>query len=135
MVLGLELGSFWSTVNTFVDNNRDGQGEARPIARQGTRLIGISAASLGIRANYQDFQKLQVVDVDLAADAQSTLPLLIQEVRSALTADRRRAIEARGAALRSEWQRLQADALAEARRGWDLARSAPAGSRWSSWSS
>lgn len=119
VVIGLELGSFWSTVNTFVDNNRDGEGETKPIARKGTRLISISAASLVIKANYQDFQKLQVVDVELAADVEATLPLLIQEVRSALTADRKRAIEARGAALRAEWKKLQEEMLAEAKKGWD----------------
>ena len=119
VVLGLELGSFWSTVNTFVDNNRDGQGEARPIARKGTRLISIGSSSLSIKANYQDFQKYQVVDVELAADVQATLPLLIQEVRSALTADRKRVFEARGNALRAEWRKLQEEMLAEARKGWD----------------
>jgi acetolactate synthase I/II/III large subunit len=118
-VLGLELGSFWSMVNTFVDNNRDGQGEARPIARKGTRLVSLSSSALSIKANYQDFQKLQVVDLELAGDAQATLPLLIQEVRSALTGDRKRGIEARGNALRAEWKQLQEQMLAEARKGWD----------------
>ena len=119
VVIGLELGSFWSTVNTFIDNNRDGEGETRAIAKKGTRLISISASTLAIKANYQDFQKLQVVDVEMAADAEATLPLLIQEVRSALTADRKRVIEARGNALRAEWKKLQEAMLVEARKGWD----------------
>jgi thiamine pyrophosphate-dependent acetolactate synthase large subunit-like protein len=119
VILGLELANFWGTVNAFVDNHRNGEGEVKRVAKPGAKLISISSTNLALKANYQDQQRFQVIDLEMAADAQSTLPLLIQEVRSALSADRRRALAARGRALREQWVKLQADQLAEAKQGWD----------------
>ena len=57
--------------------------------KQGTKLISINSVDLLGKANYQDFQRFQVVDVQMAADAQATLPALIEAVRAAIPASRK----------------------------------------------
>ena len=63
------------------------------------KLISISTGDLYIRANYQDFRRLQEVDLAIAADGEATLPALIEAVKRLTTADRRRVYEERGAHL------------------------------------
>lgn len=116
VILGLEVGDFWGTLHTVRDQLHR---SARSIVRPTTRLISISAGDLFMKSNYQDFQRLAEVDLALAADAEATLPALIDAVRRRLTAERRRALEERGRRLaeahRATWNRL----LADAAYGWD----------------
>lgn len=126
VILGLELTNYWGTVNSFVDNNKDGEGEARRIVKPGTKLLSISSGPLSMKSNYQDMQRFQVIDVDIAADAEATLPSLLEDVKALLTPQRRSAISARGQAMRTQYKELQAKALAEAKKGWDLSPMTPA---------
>jgi thiamine pyrophosphate-dependent acetolactate synthase large subunit-like protein len=117
VVLGLELTDYWGTFNSMVDNAEQTE---TPIVRSGTRLISLGVGELYIRANYQDFQRYQPVDIAIGADAETTLPSLIEAVRAAIPASRRAAIAARG----DEARRNQAEAgrrtLADAAaNGWD----------------
>src|SRR3954469_16882575 len=82
VVLGLELSDYWATVNAFIDNGEHGHGLQESRIKPGTKLISINASELITKANYQDFQRFQVVDVQMAADAESTLPALIEAVKS-----------------------------------------------------
>lgn len=118
VVLGLELANFWGAVNSFVDNNVEGKGVVNTLVRRGTKLISISSITLIEKANFQDFQRFQPVDLELAADAQATLPSLIESVKAALTAPRKRAVEARRRALRDHSQKLRDAVLADAKRDW-----------------
>ena len=45
----------------------------------------ITTGDLYIRANYQDFRRLQDVDLAIAADAEATLPALIDAVQRLVT--------------------------------------------------
>ena len=45
------------------------------------------------KSNYQDFQRFQAVDVSMPADAEATLPALIEAVKSAIPNDRKDAID------------------------------------------
>ncbi|HKB14189.1 MAG TPA: thiamine pyrophosphate-binding protein, partial [Vicinamibacterales bacterium] len=54
----------------------------------GAKTINISALGLFIKSNLQDFQHMVDADVDMAADSEATLPLLIDEVKRQLTPDR-----------------------------------------------
>jgi len=98
VILGLELTDFWATVNAFTDNAiNHGHGTNSTRVQSTTKLISINSVDLNTKANYQDFQRFQVVDVSMAADAQATLPSLIEAVRVALTNDRKAVIVQRGA--------------------------------------
>src|ERR671937_3169323 len=98
VVLGLELTDFWATVNAWIDNGEHGIGINTNRVKPETKLISINASELLTKANYQDFQRFQSVDVSMPADAEATLPALIEAVKAAIANDRRAAIEKRGEA-------------------------------------
>ena len=104
VIIGLELSDYWGTVNGHIDNgDKDGAGLHEPRIKPNAKLISISSILLNTKANYQDFQRFQVVDVEMAADAEATLPALIEAVKQALPAGRKAAIEARGQAMKKAW--------------------------------
>ena len=89
VIIGLELTDYWATVNAYTDNaEHDGIGTNSTRIKPDTKLISISSVDLNTKANYQDFQRFQVVDVQMAADAEATLPALIEAVKSALRNER-----------------------------------------------
>jgi len=96
LIVGLESADFWGTINAVRDQLHR---STRRIAQPDARLITITTGDLYIRANYQDFRRLQDVDLAIAADAEATLPALIDAVRRLTTGDRRRVFEERGARL------------------------------------
>ena len=58
--------------------------------------INISAGDLSPKGNNQEFQRYQAVDLTIAADAEQTLPSLIEAVKRGVDANRKSAFEARG---------------------------------------
>jgi len=116
MILGMELTDFWGTVNNFGDTPHQVQSS---IIKPTTKLASITALDLYIRANYQDFQRFQQVDLAIAADAEATLPLLIEEVRNAMTAEAKSRAERRGAAHRKGAQEIEERNRANAMLAWD----------------
>ena len=119
VVLGLELSDYWATVNAWIDNGDHGHGIQESRVKAGTKLISVSSMDLLTKANYQDFQRFQVVDVAMAADAEATLPALIEAVRSAIPASRKAAIERRGEASRKSKAEARERNLAAMANGWD----------------
>ena len=81
----------------------------------GTKIITISAVELNHKSNYQDFGRYVEADLAITGDAQATLPALIEEVKRALTADRRRAIQERGKIV-AEANEKRGDGIASWRR-------------------
>jgi acetolactate synthase-1/2/3 large subunit len=120
VILGLELSDYWGTVNQFIDNGDSaGAGMQESRVKPNAKLISISSITLNTKANYQDFQRFQVVDVDMAGDAEATLPALIEAVKQALPADRKAAIEARGASMKKAWAEARERTRAAATYAWD----------------
>src|SRR5436309_9920003 len=84
VIIGLELSDFWATVNAYTDNAiNEGIGTNASRIKRDTKLISISSVDLNTKANYQDFQRFQVIDVQMAGDAEATLPALIEAVKQA----------------------------------------------------
>jgi acetolactate synthase-1/2/3 large subunit len=98
VILGMELTDYWGTVNAYIDNGEHGIGVNTTKIKPNTKLISISSVDLITKANYQDHQRFQAVDVSMAADAEATLPALIEAVKAAIPNDRKAAIEKRGEA-------------------------------------
>ena len=120
VILGLELSDFWGTVNAFTDNNlNDGHGSQSSRIKSQTKLISINSVDLNTKANYQDFQRFQVVDVQMAADAQATLPALIEAVRKAMTPERKALISSRTSALQKVHMEDRVRTRTAAALGWD----------------
>jgi len=120
VILGLELSDYWGTVNAFIDNGEiDGVGLQESHVKPTTKLISISSVLLNTKSNYQDFQRLQVVDIEMAADAETTLPALIEAVKQALPSSRKAAIEARGVGMKKAWSEARDRTRQAAAYAWD----------------
>ena len=96
VIVGLEVSDFWTTVNGLRDQLHR---STRPLTKAAAKMITITTGDLYIRANYQDFRRMQDVDLAIAADGEATLPSLIDAVKRLTTADRRRVFRERGAKL------------------------------------
>jgi thiamine pyrophosphate-dependent acetolactate synthase large subunit-like protein len=93
VILSLEDEGLWGNLNTMSDQ------QTRTIEsnlKQGAKVVSINSTSLFTRSNYQDFQRFQQVDIDVAASAEATLPGLIDEVKRQMTAARKQVIQDRG---------------------------------------
>jgi acetolactate synthase I/II/III large subunit len=118
VVLGLEVPDFWNATHAQTPVNRTGM-EARSTTRPGAKLVTISSTDLASKSNYQDFGAYAEVDLAIAADAEASLPALVEACRRLVTDDRKRAFQARGAKLADASQRAAQQALDEAAWGWD----------------
>ena len=119
VIIGMELSDFWGVVNSYVDNGEHGIGINRSRIKPDTKLISISSVELNTKSNYQDFQRFQSVDIAMAADAEATLPALIEAVRSAIPNDSKAAIENRGEAAKKARAEGRARTLQLAALAWD----------------
>ena len=120
VILGLELSDYWNTVNAFIDNGEiDGAGLQESHIKPTAKLISVSSVLLNTKSNYQDFQRLQVVDIEMAGDAEATLPALIEAVKQALPSSRKAAIEARGAGMKNSWTEARDRTRQAAAYAWD----------------
>jgi thiamine pyrophosphate-dependent acetolactate synthase large subunit-like protein len=121
LILGLDVSDFWGTVHTYRDQL---QRSSKSIVRQGAKMITISAGDLYDKSNYQDFQRYPEVDLAIAADAETTLPSLIEAVKRAMTEDRKRLIEDRGRKLATAYKESLERVRDSAAYGWDVRLSA-----------
>jgi acetolactate synthase-1/2/3 large subunit len=92
---------------------------ARTALKAGARLLSISSFDLFTRSNYWHFGAYQEADLPIAADAEATLPALIEEVKRLITPDRKRTFEARRARLAEAHLRTRERNRVLATHGWD----------------
>ncbi len=118
VVLGLEVPDFWNATHAQTPINRMGM-TSRPTTKAGAKLITITAGDLFSRSNYQDFGRYTEVDLAIAADAEATLPSLIEACKRLITADRKRVIDERGRKLAEEHKRNRDRDFEQAAVGWD----------------
>src|ERR1700733_12460599 len=116
VIPGLEVWDFWGTVNNFRDQL---QRTLPPLATADAKLISISSTDLNTKSNYQDFQRFPDLDLSMAADAEATLPALIEACKRLLTDDRKRAFEDRAKKLAEAQHSARELVLTEASYGWD----------------
>ncbi|MCH7978280.1 MAG: thiamine pyrophosphate-binding protein [Acidobacteria bacterium] len=116
VILGLELGDYWGNINSMRDQmHRSSRSRTKP----GVKLISITAQDLFSRSNYQDFQRFSEIDLALAADAEATLPSLIEAVKRLANSDRKRAFQDRGAQLAKAYERSQERMRTNATYAWN----------------
>jgi acetolactate synthase-1/2/3 large subunit len=116
VILGLEVADFWGTVHSFRDQLTR---TSRPITKPGLKTISITTSDLYMRSNYQDFQRYAAIDLAMAADAETTLPSLVEAVKRLVTDDRKRAFESRGAKLAEAGRNALDRSRLEATYAWD----------------
>jgi acetolactate synthase I/II/III large subunit len=105
VILGLEVSSLYRPVHA--SRNRS------------IKTISIGADELFTKSNYQDTGRFQSIDVDIAADAENSLPALIEAVQHAITADRKSFFQARGAKLAAAQKAAFEQARLDATYAWD----------------
>jgi acetolactate synthase I/II/III large subunit len=116
VILGLEVADFWSTVNAFHDQVHR---TSHPITKTGAKLISITVGDIYTKANYQDFFRYTGVDLAIAADAEATVPSLIEAIKRQMNPDRKRTFQDRGSELVLAHQKALEEARTEATYGWD----------------
>jgi thiamine pyrophosphate-dependent acetolactate synthase large subunit-like protein len=92
---------------------------ARDARAAGRRTISISAEHLYQGSNIHDFGRYAEVDLAIAADAEATLPSLIEEIRRQMTPDRRRTADARRTRVAAAHRAAHERAIDDARYGWN----------------
>jgi acetolactate synthase-1/2/3 large subunit len=97
----------------------DLQNETRAARARNGKIISISALALSHKSNIQDFGHYADVDLDIGADAEATLPMLIEACKKLITSDRKTAMQARGKQLAEAHKQARERAIDEARWGWN----------------
>lgn len=116
LIVGLEVPDLWGSINTVRDQlHRSVQTYTKP----GAKVVNISAVNLDIKSNYQFFQRYPETDVSIAADAEATLPYLIEACKRLITPDRKRVMDERGRKLAAAHEQGLERARTEAAYGWD----------------
>ncbi len=92
---------------------------ARQARARGGKTISISSIDLFHKSNIQDFGRYADVDLEIAADAETTLPALLEAIRRRTTADRKRAMEDRGKKIAAAHREAHNRLVDEAAYGWD----------------
>ena len=110
VVLLLEVGDPWAQFNSFSDPHKT----QAWVAKKDVKIVNLSMQDVYIRANYQDFQRYQSVDLSINGDAQTSLPSLIEEIRKIGNKG-----EGRGEKLRAAHDTMRARARDAAAVGWD----------------
>jgi thiamine pyrophosphate-dependent acetolactate synthase large subunit-like protein len=88
-------------------------------AKQGVKVISISTHDMLVHSNYQDLQRYLGADLNIAADAQTTLPFLIEAVQRESASTSKNASEIRGEKLRQAYRGVIERARTEAALAWD----------------
>jgi acetolactate synthase-1/2/3 large subunit len=116
VILALEVPDLWGAIHSVIDQlHRTTSSVTKPDAK----IVSVSAEDLYLKSNYQDFQRYAEVDIAIAADAEATLPYLIEACKRLITDDRKRVFEERGKKLAEAHRQGMERARAEAAYGWD----------------
>ncbi len=116
VILGLQMDDLWGATHEFRDQQ---ERSYQSITKAGAKIVSISANDLYMKSNYQDFQRYQEVDMAIAADAEATLPTLIEACKKLITGDRKRVFEERGKKIAAANAQALVRARTEATYGWD----------------
>jgi acetolactate synthase-1/2/3 large subunit len=116
VVLGLEVVDLWGAVHSYRDQLHR---TSHPITSDGAKLISITVGDLYMKGNYQDLQRYPEVDLAIAADAEATLPSLIEAIKRLANDDRKKVFETRGKQFADDRHGLLDLARTQATYGWD----------------
>jgi acetolactate synthase I/II/III large subunit len=115
-ILAVEPVDLWGATHRFRDQLfRSWTTGTKP----GVKIAAIGMTDFLAKANYQDFQRYEPVDIAIAGDGEATMPFLIEALRRAIPADRKGAYTARGEKLRAIHQALLEQARSDAAYAWN----------------
>lgn len=94
VILALEPVDIWGLTNYVAD--LIGRPDLPPRRNPNLKIIHIGSEMLLTKSNFQDSQRYAQVDLSIAGDAESTMPSLIEAVKSQITAAHKSRFAARG---------------------------------------
>jgi len=93
VILAIEMNDLWGSLTHFRDRIVR---TSHPVTKPDAKVITLGVRDLYLKSNYQDFGRWQNVDLDIAGDGESSLPLLTEAVRTLLDEGRKANIDGRG---------------------------------------
>ena len=119
LILNLEPGA---RIGTTPSTPRSSRPSAASTDSSELTTVTISSAEFLVTSNFNVFSNgAGNADLLIAADAQATLPALIEEVRRLITGDRQRFFSDRGKKIADVHARARRREISEARYGWNAA--------------
>ena len=116
VIIAMEVNDLWGTLNSFRDQIVR---TSHPAIKPTAKVITLGVRDLYMKSNYQDFGRYQDIDLDIAGDAQASLPALIEAVKRQADDGRKAAFAARGKKLADAHAQSVERARADATLGWD----------------
>ncbi len=116
VILGLEMNDLWGQLNAHSDRVHRSN---RPVTKAGAKIITISNRDMYSKSNYQDSARFQDVDLSIAGDGESSLPMLTELVKKAIPEGRKAALGERGKKLDAARIAAVNQSLSDATIGWD----------------
>ncbi len=113
VILLLEVADPWGNLNSFADPYKT----YRRIIKPDAKVITIGMREVYLKANFQDFQRHQAVDLPIGGDVQATLPDLIEAINRA--APNAAAVSQRRATYAKMHNEMRARDKQNATLGWD----------------
>ncbi|MGA9950960.1 MAG: thiamine pyrophosphate-dependent enzyme [Xanthobacteraceae bacterium] len=116
VILAMEMNDLWGTLAHFSDRivRRSSSG-----IKSGAKLITLGTRDLYLKSNYQDFGRWQDIDLDIAGDAEASLPVLTEAVKRLTDDGRKAAFDARGKKLAATHLAMVERSKTDATIGWD----------------
>ncbi|MGB7178697.1 MAG: thiamine pyrophosphate-dependent enzyme [Xanthobacteraceae bacterium] len=116
VILAMEMNDLWGTLTNFSDRivRRSSSG-----IKSGAKLITLGTRDLYLKSNYQDFGRWQDIDLDIAGDAEASLPVLTEAVKRLTDDGRKAAFDARGKKLAATHLAMVERSKTDATIGWD----------------
>jgi acetolactate synthase I/II/III large subunit len=117
LIVGIEVESVFNATHILRDRvERAAVWRPKP----GAKLATLGSTDLYLKANYQNFQRYEAVDLAIAGDGEDSLPLLTELVKKRLGASGGQSMrEARAKKLAEEQQQALERAREQATIGWD----------------
>jgi len=116
VVLAIEMNDLWGSLNILSDRIVRAP---RQVVRSGAKVITLGTRDLYMKSNYQDFARFTDVDLAVAGDGETSLPLLAERVKSQLRSGRKSAFAERGKKLGQAHDAAFEQLRTQATIGWD----------------
>lgn len=117
VILALEPTDLWGALGRLYDQNVRTEVEG---VSSNAKIASIALDNVILRSNFQDFGRYRAVDLAITADAERSIPLLIERVNARIDANARTKANARAAELKTAYQALRQRDREAARVAWDV---------------
>ncbi len=116
VIIAMEMNDLWGTLTHFSDRI---ERRSKPAYKKDAKIITLGTRDLFQKSNYQDFGRWQDVDLDIAGDAESSLPALTEAVKRLTDDGRKAAFAERGQRLAKTHLAMVEQSKTDATIGWD----------------